>query len=118
MSCSRTHHGATSGDRTHDLSVLSPTLYNYATALPSFVLVSLKQLLCFYINFVATSQFSCFVLLTYLLVSFLKSFQINEVAMLMPFPGSCGLPVQQGKTSTAVLFACLDIFLLKFFLSI
>ena len=34
MSCSRAQHGAACGDRTHDLSILSPTLYHYAIALP------------------------------------------------------------------------------------
>ena len=34
MSCSRTQHGDPYGDRTHDLSIQSPTLYHQATALP------------------------------------------------------------------------------------
>ena len=36
MSCSRTQHANTCGDQTQDLSIRSPTLYHYATAL-SFV---------------------------------------------------------------------------------
>ena len=34
MSCSRTQPGVACGDRTLDLSILSPTLYHYTTALP------------------------------------------------------------------------------------
>ena len=34
MSCSRTQHGDACGDGTQDLSIRSPTLYHYATALP------------------------------------------------------------------------------------
>ena len=34
MPCSRTQHGDACGDRTQDLSIRSPTLYHYATALP------------------------------------------------------------------------------------
>ena len=37
MSCSRTQHGVACGDRTQDLSIRSPTLYHYATALPWFL---------------------------------------------------------------------------------
>ena len=36
MSCSRTQHGAACGDQTQDLSIRSPTLYHYATMLPSY----------------------------------------------------------------------------------
>ena len=35
MPCSRTQHGDACGDRTQDLSIRSPTLYHYATALPT-----------------------------------------------------------------------------------
>ena len=34
MPCSRTQHGDACGVRTQDLSIRSPTLYHYATALP------------------------------------------------------------------------------------
>ena len=34
MSCSRTQHGDTCGDRTQDLWIRSPMLYHYAAALP------------------------------------------------------------------------------------
>ena len=40
MSCPRTHHGDACGDRTQDLSIQSPTLYHYATALPRAILFS------------------------------------------------------------------------------
>ena len=36
MSCPRTQHGATGGDRTKDLSIRGPMLYHYDTALPNF----------------------------------------------------------------------------------
>ena len=36
MSCSRTQKGEACGDRTQDLSIRSPTLYHYATALSQF----------------------------------------------------------------------------------
>ena len=34
MSCSRAQHGAVCGNRTQELSIWSPMLYHYATALP------------------------------------------------------------------------------------
>ena len=39
MSCSRTQHDAACGDQTPGLSILSPTLYHYATALPYLLCV-------------------------------------------------------------------------------
>ena len=44
MSCSRTQHAVACGDRTQDLSIRSPTLYHYATALP----LACKVLLLFW----------------------------------------------------------------------
>ena len=42
MSCSWTQHGVACGDRTQDLSIRSPTLYNYTIALRHDVLVNMK----------------------------------------------------------------------------
>ena len=41
MSCSRTQRGDACGVRTQDLSIRSPTLYHYATALPKFLTIKL-----------------------------------------------------------------------------
>ena len=46
MSCSRTQYGDACGDRTQDLSIQSPTLYHYATALPTH---DNKYLCCLYL---------------------------------------------------------------------
>ena len=42
MPCSRTQHGDACGVRTQDLSIRSPTLYHYATALPIYDRVSIN----------------------------------------------------------------------------
>ena len=51
VSCSRTQHGDACGDRTQDISIRSPTLYHYATALPlKRITIFLLRLKIWYLN--------------------------------------------------------------------
>ena len=54
MSCSRTQHGG-GRFRTPDLSLRSPTLYHWATALPKFCFVSYKYVYAVYSSISTTS---------------------------------------------------------------
>ena len=57
MSCSRTQHGDACGDRTQDLSILSLTLYHYATPLPLLCYV-LQNILFVFPGFMWTRFFA------------------------------------------------------------